>query len=390
MKSMTKKEFQDGMNSILVDYESKEKVWSQLCEKQLQGERGFSLRKVFAGNKIGGKFSLWKAWTPVVVALLICVILVPGIVYADEIVNYFRGHLSQSPDLASNVNQGVFQDGNKHVSMEVCELLSDGYAACMTVKYTAFDKKGKEWLFGEIFQDVPPQYREEMHSFNLENVLHILPEKNENGTWASASYSTREIEQEQTKTSRVFSLEYNLDDEGSNRIRMTYPFYGKSKKKTLTVKNPLKTYTYALAGTGRTSNYTPKYLRLSKIKYIVFGENHGVYQKNGSNYTMLSDEEIDSAKLYLKNNSALDLIENAPGYSFMGAIDPDLSNYYMDLSVLSGEFYDQAEWIPYEDTENWYGDDTLQERIDHRMTVDPEDVQKIEINGDVFTLDRVD
>lgn len=121
----------------------------------------------------------------------------------------------------------------------------------------------------------------------------------------------------------------------------------KSKKKTLTIKKPLKTYTYALNGTCRNTNYTPKYLRLSKIKYIVYGENHGVYQKSRS-------------------------------------------NYHMDLSVLSGEFYDQAEWIPFKDTENWYDDDTLQERINHRLAIDPENVQKIEINGDVFTLDRVD
>lgn len=122
----------------------------------------------------------------------------------------------------------------------------------------------------------------------------------------------------------------------------------KSKKKTLTIKKPLKTYTYALNGTCRNTNYTPKYLRLSKIKYIVYGDNHGVYQKSRSNYMMLSDEDIDSAKLYLKNDSTLDLIENAPGYSFMGAIDPDQSNYHMDLSVLSGEFYDQAEWTKLE------------------------------------------
>lgn len=392
MKIMTKKEFQNGMNSIPVNYETKEEVWSRLCEKQLQEANGFSVRKIMKKNKNGGKFSLWKTWSPVVAVLMLCVILIPGIVYADEIVNYFQGHLSQSPELASHVNQGVFQDGDEHVSMEVCELLSDGYAACMTVKYTAHDKKGREWLFGDTFQDVPPMYREEMHSFNLEDVLYIFPseEERENEIWASVSYDTQEIEQEQTKTSRVFSLEYNLDDKGSNRLLMTYPLYGKSRKKTLTVKNPLKTYTYALTGACRSTNYTPKYLRLSKIKYVVYGENHGVYQKSGPNYIMASDEDIDSATLYFDNDSTLDLIGNGPGYSFMGAIDPDPSNHYMDLSVLSGEFYVQDEWISYEDTENWYDREDLEERIDHRLAIDPENVQKLEINGDVYMLDRVD
>lgn len=390
MRIMTKKEFQDGMNSIPVDGEKKERLWRRLCEKRLQRTDDFSRRLYFRVNQGRGKSSLWKKWVPVVAALLICVILIPGIVYADEIVNYFRGNLSQSPDLASNVNQNVFWDEDEHVSMEVCELLSDGYAACMTVKYTALDKKGKEWLFGETFQDVPSQFREEMHSFNIGDVLNIMPEKRDKEPWAVAMLDTEEIEQEQTKTSRVFSLEYNLDDDGGNRICMTYPLYGKSRKKTLTVKNPLKTYTYALTGTARNANYTPKYLRLSKIKYVVYGKNHGVYQKSGSNYTTLCDEDIDSAKLYFKNDSTLDLIENAPSYSSMGAIDPNPSNYHMDLSVLSGGFYDQAEWISYEDTENWYDDDTLEERIDHRLAIAPEDVQKIEMNGDVFTLDRVD
>lgn len=390
MRIMTKKEFRDGMDSIQVDGEKKEMLWSWLCEKQLQRTDDFSKGLHFRRNQGRDKFPLCKKWITVTAALLICVVFIPGAVYADEIVNYFRGHLSKSPELESNVSKGVFQDEDEHVSMEVCELLSDGYGACMTVKYTALDKKGQEWLFGEIFQDVPPQFREKMHSFNLEDVLHIMPEENKNEPWAVATYTTEEIKGEQTKTSRVFSLGYNLDDEGDNRICMTYPLYGNSKKKTLTVKKTLKIYTYALAGTCRNANYTPKYLRLSKIKYVVYGKNHGVYQKSGSNYRMVCDECIDSAKLYLKNGSMLDLKENAPGYSSMGAINPNSSNCHMDLSVLSGEFYDKAEWISYEDTGNWYDCGTLEERVDHRLAINPEDVKKIEINGDVFMLDRVD
>lgn len=396
MKIMTKKELQDGMNSIPVDYEKKEIVWNRICERQLQKTDGFSMRQFWGENTISGKFFLWKTWAPVVAVLLICVILIPGIVYADEIANYFRGHLSQNPDLASDVNQSVFQDGDKHVSMEVSELLSDGYLTCMTVKYTALDQKGKEWLFGEIFQDVPEMYREPMHSFNLDDVLSIVPieEESENEIWASATVGTEEIEQEQTKTSRTFSLEYNMDNIGSKRYLLTYPLFGKSKKKALTVKNLLETYTYALDGECSNANYTPKYLRLSKIKFVVYGENHGVYQtyhQNHENVTeTISDEEIDSAVLHFKNRSPLDLIENEPQYFSMGAIDPDDSNCHMDLTVLSGGFYDPAEWIPYEDTENWYDRDDLEERIDHRLAIDPEDVQKIEINEDVYMLNRVE
>lgn len=296
----------------------KKKVWNRTCERQLQETDEFSRRQFFGGNKISGKFSLWKTWAPVVAALLICVILMPGIVYADEIVNYFRGHLSQSPDLASNVNQSVFQDGDKHVSMEVSDLLSDGYATCMTVKYTAHDKEGREWLFGDIFQDVSTMYQEPMHSFNLDDVLSIMPieEESENVAWACATVGTKEIEQEQTKTSRTFSLEYNLDDEGSKRLLLIYPLFEQSKKKALTVKNLLETYTYALDGECGNANYTPKYLRLSKIKFVVYGENHRVYRTYNQNEGIVtettSDEEIDSAVLYFKNRSPLDLIENGP------------------------------------------------------------------------------
>ena len=69
-----------------------------------------------------------------------------------------------------------------------------------------------------------------------------------------------------------------------------------------------------------------------------------------------------------------------------------IENLYLciERNMQEYEFYDQAEWIPFKDTENWYDDDTLQERINHRLAIDPENVQKIEINGDVFTLDRVD
>nr|MDE6567205.1 DUF4179 domain-containing protein [Lachnospiraceae bacterium] len=372
-------------------------VWNRICERQLQETNGFSRRPFLGGNKISGKLSIWKTWAPVVAALLICVILIPGIVYADEIVNYFRGHLSQSPELASNVNQSVFQDGDNHVSMEVSELLSDGYATCMTVKYTAHDQEGREWLFGETFQDVPPMYRELMHNFNLENVLHIVPieEDSENKIWTSADFGTQEIEKEQTKTSRTFSLEYNMSNISSKRYLLTYPLFGKSKKKALTVKNLLETYTYALDGEYSNANYTPKYLRISKIKFMVYGENHGVYQRTGSDTKLISEEEIDSATLYFKNRSPLDLIENAVNYFYMGDIVPEDFNCNMDLLVLSGGFYDPAEWIPYEGAENWYDEDnygknSFEKRIDHRLAIDPEDVQKIEINGGLFTLNRVD
>lgn len=394
---MTKKEFRDGMNSIPVDYEKKKKVWNRICERQLQETDGFSRRQFWGGNKISGKFSLWKTWVPVVAALLICVILIPGIVYADEIVNYFRGHLSQSPELASNVNQSVFQDGDNHVSMEVSELLSDGYATCMTVKYTSHDQEGRELLFGETFQDVPPMYREPMHNFNLNDVLRIVPieEESENKIWTSADFGTQEIEKEQTKTSRTFSLEYNMSNISSKRYLLTYPLFGKSKKKALMVKNLLKTYTYALDGEYSNANYTPKYLRISKIKFMVYGENHGIYQRTGSDTKMISEEEIDSATLYFKNRSPLDLIDNAVNYFYMGDIAPEDFNCNMDLLVLSGEFYDPAEWIPYEDAENWYDEDNygkndFEKRIDHRLAIDPEGVQKIEINGGLFTLNRVD
>ncbi|MCH5268619.1 MAG: hypothetical protein J1E62_09795 [Lachnospiraceae bacterium] len=49
-----------------------------------------------------------------------------------------------------------------------------------------------------------------------------------------------------------------------------------------------------------------------------------------------------------------------------------------------------SRWIPFEDSENLYDGDGLMERIDHRLAIDPEDVQKLEINGDMYTLDRVD
>lgn len=68
---------------------------------------------------------------------------------------------------------------------------------------------------------------------------------------------------------------------------------------------------------------------------------HGVYRRTESVTETISDEEINSATLYFKNHSPLDLIENEPQYFSMGAIDP-------------------------------------------------EDVQKIEINGDVYMLNQVE
>lgn len=388
---MTKKEFQDGIDTIQVDSETRENLWSRLCEKQWQDGDGLGKKSYFPVDQGRGGISFWKTWTPVAAVLLLCVILIPGIVYADEIVNYFRGHLSQDPDLASDVNQGVFQDGDEHVSMEVCEWLSDGYASCMTVKYTALDKTGREWLFGETLKDAPPDYRAD-HCL-LTDMLGMVP-IGEDGEeiFTGGYYDTSEIEEERTKTSRVFFLEYTTDDIGSSRCRLTYPLSSKSRQKKLTAKNLLKTYTYALDGECSSANYTPRYLRISKIRYVVYGENHGIYRRfQGNGFETISDEDIDSATLYFNNRASLALLENASFYGYLGAVsEPGKSTCNMDLRVLYGGFYDPVEWIPFEDTENWYDVDGLEKRIEHRLAIDPEDVQKLEINGDMYTLNRAD
>lgn len=387
---MTKKEFQDGIDSIQVDGETREKLWSQLCEKQLQRGDDLGKKFYFPANQGRRRASLWKTWTPVAAVLLICVILIPGIVYADEIVNYFRGHLSQDPDLASDVNQSVFQDGDEHVSMEVCEWLSDGYASCMTVKYTALDKMGREWLFGETLKDASPDYRADQCLLTGELEMVPIGEDGEE-TLTSAFYGTKEIEEERTKTSRVFFLDYTANAVGSNRCRLTYPLFEKSSQKELTAKNLLKTYTYALDGECSSANYIPRYLRISKIGYVVYGENHGIYRRYEFGFESTSDEDIDSATLYFNNRAPLALLENAPAYGFLGAVtEPGESTCNMDLCVLYGEFDDPAEWIPFEDSKDSYDGDGLEIRIDHRLAIDPEDVQKLEINGDMYTLSRVD
>lgn len=399
---MTKKEFQDGMDTIQVDGEIKEQLWDRLCEQQLQRTERISGKAYISGNQgeelYRQKSFLRGAWTPVAAALLLCVILIPGIVYADEIVNYFQGHLSRNPKLASNVEQNVFQDGDEHVSMEVCELLSDGYAACMTVKYTALDKEGREWLFSDIFQDVPPMYRESLHSFNLDDVLCIAPigKESKDDILQNGYYKTKEIEEERTKKSRMFSLEYGSNDTGSNHLLLRYPLIGASREKALTAKNILKTYIYALDGDGECNrvHFTPQYLRISAISYAVYGEEKGLYQNYDQDHMFVtertSNEDVTSAILHFKNRSSFDLLENDPNSSGMGFVSASDATCNMDFCLLRGSFYDQPAWIPFEDRENWYGRGDLEERIDHRLAIDPEDVQKLEINGDMYTLNRVD
>ncbi len=287
--------------------------------------------------------------------------------------SYLRqSELTQSPDVAQSIQTEVFSDSTEHIKMTVEEYVSDGISAYATVKYEALDDIGRKWLSYKKFDN---------------SVLCLLPCTLEYGSrfgGVSHSFGNIEIEELKTENERYFMITLKCEsDEYDGGITLRYTmgiggglYEAPMEKQTLEIKS------YTLSGNEQASKYfTPTHLKISDLSFVVYGENHGAYERwTSPNSTGIKSTIPEDDRDKLLKNMKPTLIrsdgERIEGYgsSNLGSSDPCEGNFYTDYIICSGDFskydYDKEKWINY--------------------SMDIGDISGIEINGVYFEATEIE
>ena len=215
--------------------------------------------------------------------------------------------------------------------MSVEELLSDGVVVNMTVKYTALDETGKQWL--ENF---------ELTDTNLCLDPYML-DTTEYGT--NYGRGTEELTDQATENERVFflQLESSSRDYSEAKGKFLFPLTQSKEEVLLDISGNLEISSFKLkAETEASEYYTPTYVEISPMSFVIYAKEHGVIEKVISDNKpmemwMLPDKEIVSleSKSYfiMKDGSEL-----KPDSGWHNTTYPKTENMYSDLMLYSSTF----------------------------------------------------
>lgn len=193
-------------------------------------------------------------------------------------IEYLSGKIfGHNESVVSEIKSSYYEDSDEHIKMTVEEYLTDGQNAYLTVHYTALDSEGKQWLDGKEF---------------THETMRVKPE-----TIVTMSYGCFEVEEYRTEADRYFFVHFEASTKESEQAEFTYPMLGSEAKTTMfSLEDNVERKMFRLVGEDSpTEYYMPKYFSLSKLSWTIYGENNGVYVRNGgSEYATISEEESDT------------------------------------------------------------------------------------------------
>jgi len=306
-------------------------------------------------------------WSMVAAALaIICIgtLSVPAV--ASEIRSFILHRTPSYSQITDAIDNAVYSQSDEHILVTVDELLSDGIVVNMTVRYSALDKDGKEWL--ATF--APHQNSGPNHL----SVQPYMPNTIEYGT--NYSYGMQELTEQATETERLFLLEFvaSSRDYCGDTAVFTFPMIDGQQKTQLDVTGNLTIRSYTLhAEEAASEYYTPTYIEISPMSFVIYAKNHGVFERaeDGEAYWekwLLPDEEYDS----LEKNSYFILKDGsrqAIDYGWCNATHANEDNMYSDVILYSNQFMDY--------TETFYGEPKL---------MDIKEIEAVVINGVRFEM----
>jgi len=283
-------------------------------------------------------------WGMVAAALaIICLgtLSVPAV--ASEIRSFILNKFPSYSQITDAIDNAVYSQSDEHILVTVEELLSDGIVVNMTVKYTALDKEGEAWL-----DTVAPSQNSGPEQLCVKP---YMPNTIEYGT--NCSYGTQELTEQATKTERLFLLEFvssSRDYYGDTAV-FTFPMTDGQQRTQLDVTGNLPIRSYTLhAEEAASEYYTPTYIEISPMSFVIYAKNHGVYERaaDGESYWerwLLPDEELKSLKkksyFIMKDGSK----EPLP-YGWHNTTHAKADNMNSDVILYSNQFLDNTEVIP--------------------------------------------
>lgn len=263
--------------------------------------------------------------------------------------SYLRtSEIAQSPEVAQNIQTEVFSDSTEHIKMTVEEYVSDGISAYATVKYEALDDYGRNWLMNKKFEHTE---------------FCLLPCTIQYGSeyaGVSHSFGNFEIEEMRTENERYFYIELNCNgDDYDGGLALLYPMSPYDSREVPFEKSNVEIRNYKLSGDGEASKYfTPTHLRISDLSFVVYGINHGTYEKIERPFyygvhSLIPEEERD--EIYESIRPTLitadgERITLEAGWG-LGDCKPSENNFNSDLVISSSNFVklntEQNKWINY-------------------------------------------
>jgi len=267
-----------------------------------------------------------------VAAALCCVFVMTA--FAEEIGSLFDGLFVKDEIVAQTVLTGVYTDNDGHVNMAVEELLSDGIAARVVVRYQALDQQGKDWLDS---LSNPSDTLDPNVFFGL-NIRPAFKDWNTFEYGVNWSYGAYELEDLRTETERCFVATMGSDRSGwgTNDVEFTYGMTDGKKNTLLNISTDIEKKVIDLdAPEDSDKLYTPLKATITPLSFVIEGEEDGIIDSrieqgaNGENYyyqSVVNEEEIDNLYLHLTDGSWINLLApseyNLYGEQYGDAVKP--------------------------------------------------------------------
>ncbi len=251
-----------------------------------------------------------------VAAALCCVFGMTA--FAEEIGSLFDGLFVKDTIVAEDVLTGVYTDNDGHVNMAVEELLSDGIAARMVVRYQAIDEQGKEWLSGLA----SPLNTAEPNAFYGLKISPAIKDRNTAEYGVNWGWGAYELEELRTETERCFVATMSADRSGwgSDDVEFSYGMTDGSKTALLSIVTDIDKKVITMdAPEDSDKLYTPLKATLTPLSIVIEGKHFGLIE-SGTEYTesgttfyqrVIAEEKVDSLVLYFSDGARVDLLAPA-------------------------------------------------------------------------------
>ena len=249
-----------------------------------------------------------------VAAALCCVFGMTA--FAEEIGSLFDGLFVKDEIVAQTVLTGVYTDNDGHVNMAVEELLSDGIAARLVVRYQALDQQGKEWL-DSLFNPNDTRDPNAFFGLKIQPAIKDLNLADYGVNWGWGAYELVDL---RTETERCFVATMNADRSGwgTNDVEFTYGMTDGKKSTHLSIVTDIEKKAITMdAAEDSDKLYTPLKATLTPLSFVIEGEEDGIVERGteyGANgeYTVYDriviQEEIDNLYLHLTDGTWIDLL----------------------------------------------------------------------------------
>ena len=288
---MNQRDYQRAMKQILPSEGKKDALWKDISDAIDSKEK-----------KKSYQFSKWAYGLTIIgIVLVASFYILPNTAMADNMKDFFKGLLKEDTSINEYVKENVWWSSNSHLKVQIQEMVSDGMAVEMTVKYEALDEEGKEWL-----AEASKQSFKETHG----SIFKISPYNYGNtweygvGGWGSDCV---ELTDYRTEEARYYYVNYRGSEVGMATEKGEVSYWTDDGLQKVILDTPcnMPYYEYRLQpknGEKLSEYYEPHTIRVSEFSYVVYGVNKGLlHQKCLNGYyisqSLLSSEESEKESI---------------------------------------------------------------------------------------------